>query len=110
MQAFLAALDLDYQSIYTCEQCNEDNMTVVIDGKEMGIRHTHFKSNERPWARDAAEVPIDWCAFSCRSFAYFGLLAALGSGSAWHGMLCSDACTTFYSMLPSTARMLAWCQ
>lgn len=60
MQAFLTALDLDYQTIYTCERCTEADMTVVIDGKEMGIRHTHFKSYQRPVAEGAAEVPVEW--------------------------------------------------
>ena len=62
MQAFLGALDLDYQAIYTCKRCTEGDMTVVIDGKEMGIRHTHFKSYQRPMAEGAPEVPVEWSA------------------------------------------------
>lgn len=60
MQAFLATLDLDYQTVYTCERCNAADMTVVIGGKEMGIR---FKSHQRPVAEGALEVSVEWCAF-----------------------------------------------
>lgn len=59
MQAFLASLDLDYHQIYTCERCSEGNLTVIMDGKEMGIRHIHARKHERPLAVGAATVNID---------------------------------------------------
>ena len=62
MQAFLASLDLDYHQIYTCERCSEGNLTVIMDGKEMGIRHIHARTHERPLAAGAATVNIDWYA------------------------------------------------
>ena len=63
VHAFLAALDLDYQAIYTCERCTAEDMKAVTDGKEMGIRHTHSKSYQRPLAEGAAEFATEWCAY-----------------------------------------------
>ena len=60
MQAFIMALDLDFPSIFTCERCDAENMIVIIDGKEMGIRHIMSKTYEKPVAADAAPVPIEW--------------------------------------------------
>ena len=60
LQAFITCLDLDYQGIYPCQLCSPDNMTIIIDGKEMGIRHTLSKPYERPLDTNAAVVPIDW--------------------------------------------------
>ena len=79
MQAFIMALDLDYSSIFTCERCDLENMIVIIDGKEMGIRHIMSKAYETPVAADAALVPIEsW------------VMSAVGSALP----TCSVACTS----------------
>ena len=98
MQAFLASLDLDYHQIYTCERCSEGNLTVIMDGKEMGIRHIHARKHERPLAVGAATVNIDWYAVEhvlyaicfCTSLASSVLIMVQTHGvnktSTWHGL------------------------
>lgn len=65
MQAFIAALDIDYDSLFTCQQCMQLGHTIIIDGKAMGINRKLFKERQSCAAADADPVSVVWYGLLC---------------------------------------------
>ena len=61
MQAFIAALDIDYDSLFTCESCKQHGCTIIIDGKAMGVNRKLFKPYHSCRSSNNAEpVKVEW--------------------------------------------------
>jgi hypothetical protein len=60
MQAFIAALDIEYESLFTCPICTEHGYTITIDGKAMGVNRKLFKAHQCCMADGAATVNVEW--------------------------------------------------
>lgn len=60
LQAFIPALDIDYESLFTCPQCKNDGHTIIIDEEDMGVNRKLFKAHRCCVAHDAAIVNIEW--------------------------------------------------
>ena len=61
MQAFLAALDIDYSKVFCCDECQHEGATIVIDGKEMGLLRTLSRKHTWPKAPAAPVISVEWC-------------------------------------------------
>ena len=51
MQAFMQQLDIDYAYLFTCPLCcarPHDQLTLIVDGKEMGIQRAAMKPYTAP--------------------------------------------------------------
>ena len=64
LQAFMLALDIDNDDLYTCKLCKDSGETVVMDGKEMGISKALSRAYARPLAADTRVVPVTRSALS----------------------------------------------
>lgn len=60
LQAFIAALDIDYESLFTCPLCMDHGHTIIIDGKAMGVNRKLFKAHQCCMADDPAIINIQW--------------------------------------------------
>jgi len=60
MQVFIAALDIEYRSPFTCPICTEHGYTIIIDGKAMGVNRKLFKAHQCCMADGAATVNVEW--------------------------------------------------
>ena len=49
MQAFIAALHIDYDSLFTCPLCTEDDCTIIIDGKAMEVNRKPSRFTDAAW-------------------------------------------------------------
>ena len=54
----MQALDMDYDTLFTCKLCQEQGATIIIDGKEMGINRALSLPYARPMAIDDSSVPV----------------------------------------------------
>ena len=62
MQAFIAALDIDYDSLFTCRKCMQLGHTIIIDGKALGVNRKLFKQRQCCVAAEASTVKVEWYA------------------------------------------------
>ena len=58
LQAFMLALDIEYDDLFTCNLCQSYGETVIMDGKEMGISKALSRASARPLSADAQVVPV----------------------------------------------------
>ena len=58
LQAFMLALDIDFNDLFTCKLCQSYGETVIMDGKEMGISKALFRAYACPLAADTQVVPF----------------------------------------------------
>lgn len=60
LQAFIAALDTNYESLFTCSECLEHGYTIIIDGKAMGVNRNLFRAHQCCRTDGAAVVNVQW--------------------------------------------------
>ena len=54
----MQTLDMDYDDLFTCKLCQEQGVTIIMDGKEMGINKALSRPYARPMAADTSNVPV----------------------------------------------------
>ncbi|DBA88033.1 TPA: hypothetical protein ACH3X1_005014 [Trebouxia sp. C0004] len=59
LQAFIVALAIEYESLFTCPICKEHGYTIIIDGKAMGVNRKLSKAHQCCMADGAATVSVE---------------------------------------------------
>ena len=60
MQAFIAAIDMEYRSRFMCRFCAKHAYTVIVDGQAMGMTRKLFQAHQCCIANGAATVNVEW--------------------------------------------------
>lgn len=60
MQAFIAAVDIEYRSLLTCPIYAEYGYTIIIEGQAMGVNRKLFQAHQCCIADGATTVNDEW--------------------------------------------------
>jgi len=76
------ALAIDYMTTFSCPACcsqPHNKLTLIVDGKEMGIQRALMKPHQPPHAQDHVQAEL---LYGCCHIAFsFFLMQRLGYGS-----------------------------
>lgn len=60
---FIRCLDVDYNDCFSCPICSKlshDELVLIMDGKEMGMKKALAKQYISPRAADDDPIPVEW--------------------------------------------------